>query len=134
MGGCKHNIQKFPRMRGAESKKMRTLGNLKIPEARMNSNCSVAEVVQISLAAAEDVVTSYTGEINKLVIQQTLFLEGLKKVLFKKEIVTEEEFGEILKEVADEYKKQRDDYLESVLNKEPEVKVEEEDVNETEGH
>lgn len=134
MGGRKSNIRKFPNMRGSEPKKMKTLGNLKIPESRMNSTCSVAEVVQIALAAAEDVVTSYTGEVNKLVIQQTLFLEGLKKVLFKKEIVTEEEFGEILKEVADEYKKQRDDYLESVLNKEPEVKAEEETANETEDH
>lgn len=138
MGGRKGNITKFPRMKGSESRKMQTLGHLKIPEAHMNSACTVAEVVQISLAAAEDTVTKYTGEVNKLVIQQTLFIEGLKRALKDKTGLTEDEFSVILKEVAENYQKERDEYLEKILNKEkeeePSIEVKEETEDETENN
>ena len=54
------------RMKGSPSKKVHQLGDLKVPEARMNTPCTVAECAQISLAAARDIVQTYTGEVNKL--------------------------------------------------------------------
>lgn len=118
MGGRKSNISKFPFMKGSPPTKSHKLGDLEIPEARMNVGCTVAEAVQISLAAAQDIVQAYTGEVNKLVIQQTVYLEGLKQSLISKGVVTEEEFSEILKKVTDDFNNKRSEYLDTVLNKE----------------
>lgn len=116
-------ITHINRMKGSPSTKMNTLGNLKVPEARMNTPCTVAEATQIALAAAEDIVQAYTGEMNKLVIQQTLFIDGLKRTLINKEIVTADEFSDILKTVAEEYQKERDAYIDKKLNHRDEEEV-----------
>lgn len=117
----KKKITPIHRMRGSEPKKtVRVLGNLDVPEHRMQTNCTVAECVQISLAAAQDIVTKYIGEINKLVIQQTIYLEGIKEYLKSHELLNDEEFSEMLKKVSEDYSTKRQEYLDKVLNKEDE--------------
>lgn len=118
------------RMRGSEPKKRVNIGGLSFPEVRMNTPCTVAECAQISLAAAKDMLDTYMKSINKLVLEQTLFLDSLKRILVAKNLMTEDEFSKMVSSVSDEFNKNREEYLKSIRESNMSVETTE---NPTEG-
>lgn len=82
-----------------------------------NTPCTVAEAAQISLAAAKDTVEAYTGDVNKVVIQQTLMISTMKSLLISKGVFTEEEFNSEYTEQAKSYNEEKRKYLESLTKR-----------------
>lgn len=82
-----------------------------------NTPCTVAEAAQISLAAAKDTVEAYTGDVNKVVIQQTLMISTMKSLLISKGVFTEEEFNSEYTEQAKSYNDEKRKYLESLIKR-----------------
>lgn len=81
-------------------------------DEKLQQTANLKDVIEISRAAADDVITEHVGRVvqpmSESIIGNTAHLATMQKILVDKGFVTMDEYEEILKSVLAEYEAQRD--------------------------
>ena len=87
-------------------------------DERLQLPATLAEVIKISEAVARDVIDqvfkSSLASLTDLSVAQTLHINAITKVLIDAGLTTQENYMEILKDVTDEYNRQRREVMSKV--------------------